>query len=107
LKTITDATDSETRGQKDEDEKKKEELLKAKKRKGANTIVDISIYKDGESGNGVIGGITLTSFIKKHLMIHPKGTKYVVTRVYPADPANESYSKKEVDLLVKEKSASN
>ena len=86
----------------EKEEREKREKLAAEKRKGANTRVDVSIYRPGEGGNGVIGGVSLPDFLKQNLPDNPKGTKFIVMKAYPKNKIQDAYSKDEVKRRINE-----
>jgi hypothetical protein len=96
LKTITNATDSETRGQKDEEEKKKEELLKAKERKGANTIIQWQSYNpQKEHPKSAAHSYSLIKF--RRAVLNDPNAKFTILSTNPMDPNETFYTKKEIE----------
>jgi hypothetical protein len=86
----------------DEEKKKreKEEKEKAEREKGINTLIDVSIFEPGQNGNGVVGGTTLSAFMRQHFKDHPKGTRFVVTKSSPNNKNQAYYSKMEVQAKI-------
>lgn len=100
LKTVTDATDNETRGQKDEEEKKKDEILKANKRKGANTIIQWQSYDPkAENKYGTATSPSFTIF-QKAIKRQPDAEITILTTV-PRDKEIDYHKKSEIEQYVK------
>jgi hypothetical protein len=105
LKTITNATDSETRGQKDEEEKKKEEAKNLEMLKGANTSISVRIFVPGEQHPRVKGEVNVIDYIRSDVGKHPSGTKYEAFISSPSDPKQPTFSLSEVNAKIQKKLA--